>query len=87
MAEPFSHREILVVVRGVSLCILLAALDQTIIVPAVPRMARDLGGGHQIAWIVAAYLLTGTAATPLFGNLSDLYGRRRLLRPALLLFG
>jgi EmrB/QacA subfamily drug resistance transporter len=89
MSDPprtYTHPEILAVVRGVALCILLAALDQTIIVPAVPRMARALGGGHQISWIVAAYLLTGTAATPIFGKLSDIYGRRRLLRPALIVF-
>ncbi len=82
----YTHQEILSVVRGVALCILLAALDQTIIVPAVPRMARDLGGGHHIAWIVSAYLLTGTAATPIFGKLSDIYGRKKLLQPALLVF-
>ncbi len=84
--RSFTHQEILPVIRGVALCILLAALDQTIIVPAVPRMAHDLGGGGHIAWIVSAYLLTGTAATPIFGKLSDLYGRRRLMQPALLLF-
>jgi EmrB/QacA subfamily drug resistance transporter len=82
----FTHEEILPVIRGVALCILLAALDQTIIVPALPHMARDLGGGGHIAWIVAAYLLTGTAATPIFGKLSDMFGRRRLLRPALVIF-
>jgi EmrB/QacA subfamily drug resistance transporter len=88
-ADPprtFTHQEILPVIRGVALCILLAALDQTIIVPALPRMARDLGGGGHIAWIVAAYLLTGTAATPIFGTLSDMFGRRTLLRPALIIF-
>jgi EmrB/QacA subfamily drug resistance transporter len=82
----FTHPEVLAVVRGVALCILLAALDQTIIVPAVPRMAHDLGGGHHIAWIISAYLLTGTAATPIFGKLSDIYGRRQLLQPAILVF-
>lgn len=81
-----THEEILPVIRGVALCILLAALDQTIIVPAVPRMAHDLGGGRHIAWIVSAYLLTGTAATPIFGKLSDIYGRRRLMQPALIVF-
>jgi EmrB/QacA subfamily drug resistance transporter len=86
MAETFTHQQILAVVRGVALCILLAALDQTIIVPAVPRMAHDLGGGPHIAWLVAAYLLTGTAATPIFGKLSDIYGRRRLMQPALAIF-
>jgi EmrB/QacA subfamily drug resistance transporter len=82
----FTHEEILPVIRGVALCILLAALDQTIIVPAVPRMAHDLGGGQHIAWIISAYLLTGTAATPIFGKLSDMYGRKRLMQPALLIF-
>jgi MFS family permease len=85
-AKIYTHEEILPVIRGVALCILLAALDQTIIVPAVPRMARDLGGGSHIAWIISAYLLTGTAATPIFGRLSDIYGRRRLMQPAILVF-
>ena len=85
-ARVFTHEEILPVIRGVVLCILLAALDQTIIVPAVPRMAHDLGGGRHIAWIVSAYLLTGTAATPIFGKLSDIYGRKRLMQPALIIF-
>ena len=85
-APAFTHEQILPVIRGVALCILLAALDQTIIVPAVPRMAHDLGGGHHFSWIVSAYLLTGTAATPIFGKLSDIYGRRRLLQPAILIF-
>ncbi len=85
-AKTYTHEEILPVIRGVALCILLAALDQTIIVPAVPRMARDLGGGSHIAWIISAYLLTGTAATPIFGRLSDIYGRRRLMQPAIIVF-
>jgi EmrB/QacA subfamily drug resistance transporter len=85
-ARVFTHEEVLTVIRGVVLCILLAALDQTIFVPAVPRMAHDLGGGHHIAWIVSAYLLTGTAATPIFGKLSDIYGRKRLMQPALAIF-
>jgi MFS family permease len=85
-ARTYTHPEALKVVRGVVLCILLAALDQTIIVPAVPKMAAQLGGGHHIAWIIAAYLLTGTAATPIFGKLSDIYGRLALLLPALVVF-
>jgi EmrB/QacA subfamily drug resistance transporter len=81
-----THPEILPVVRGVALCILLSALDQTIVVPAVPAMAAQLHGHQHLAWIVTAYLLTGTAATPVFGKLSDIYGRRRLLQPAIILF-
>jgi EmrB/QacA subfamily drug resistance transporter len=82
----FTHQEILPVIRGVALAILLSALDQTIVVPAVPKMAAALHGSHHLAWIVSAYLLTGTAATPVFGKLSDIYGRRQLLQPAIILF-
>jgi EmrB/QacA subfamily drug resistance transporter len=85
-AKAFTHQEILPVIRGVALSILLSALDQTIVVPAVPKMAAALHGSHHLAWIVSAYLLTGTAATPVFGKLSDIYGRRQLLQPAILLF-
>jgi EmrB/QacA subfamily drug resistance transporter len=81
-----THPEILPVVRGVALCILLSALDMTIVVPAVPKMATQLNGHQHLAWIVTAYLLTGTAATPVFGKLSDIYGRRQLLQPAIILF-
>ena len=71
---------------GVLLCILLAALDQTVVVPAVPAIAADLHGFNHLAWIVTAYLLTSTAATPVYGRLSDIYGRRAMLLPALVLF-
>jgi len=81
-----THAQILPVVRGVALCILLSALDQTIVVPAVPKMAASLHGAHHLAWIVTAYLLTGTAATPVSAKLSDIYGRRRLMQPAIVLF-
>jgi MFS family permease len=58
----------------------------TIVVPAVPKMAAALNGHQHLAWIITAYMLTGTAATPVFGKLSDIYGRRRLLQPAIILF-
>jgi MFS family permease len=84
--RAYTHEQILPVIRGVALAILLSALDQTIVVPAVPKMGQDLQGQGHLSWIVAAYLLTGTAATPVFGKLSDIYGRRRLLQPAIILF-
>jgi EmrB/QacA subfamily drug resistance transporter len=82
----FTHRQILRVITGILLCILLAAIDQTVVVPAVPAIAADLKGFGHLSWIVAAYLLTSTAATPIYGRLSDIYGRRALLLPAIVVF-
>jgi EmrB/QacA subfamily drug resistance transporter len=75
----FAHEQIMRVMWGVAFCIFLSALDQTIVVPAVPAMAGDLKGFGQLSWIVSVYLLTSTAATPILGKLSDSYGRRSLL--------
>jgi EmrB/QacA subfamily drug resistance transporter len=82
----YSHAQILRVITGILLCILLAAIDQTVVVPAVPAIAGDLHGFGHLAWIVSAYLLTSTSATPIYGRLSDIYGRRALLLPAIVVF-
>jgi EmrB/QacA subfamily drug resistance transporter len=82
----FSHQQILRVLSGILLCIFLAAIDQTVVIPAVPAIAADLNGFSHLAWIVSAYLLTSTAATPIYGKLSDIYGRRKLLLVALVIF-
>jgi EmrB/QacA subfamily drug resistance transporter len=60
------------------LAVLLASLDQTIVSTALPRIARDLNGFADIAWVSAAYLLASTAVTPLWGKLGDMFGRKRL---------
>jgi EmrB/QacA subfamily drug resistance transporter len=87
MQEPtYTHQQILRVITGIMLCILLAAMDQTVVVPAVPAIAAQLGGFGHLAWIVSAYLLTSTAVTPVYGKMSDMYGRRRLLLLALSIF-
>lgn len=83
----FTHQQILQVLSGILLCIFLAAIDQTVVIPAVPAIAADLNGFSHLAWIVSAYLLTSTAATPIYGKLSDIYGRRKLLLVALAIFG
>ena len=64
----------------------LAALDQTIITTALPTMAAELGGVEHLSWVVSIYLLTATASTPIYGKLSDLYGRRRFLQGAIVIF-
>ena len=82
----FTHKQILRVVTGIILCILLAAIDMTVVVPAVPAIAADLNGFSHLSWIVSAYLLTSTISTPIYGKLSDIYGRRMLLLLALAVF-
>jgi EmrB/QacA subfamily drug resistance transporter len=82
----YNHAQILRVITGIMLCMLLAALDQTVVIPAVPAIAHDLHSYEHLSWIVTAYLLTSTAATPIFGKLSDTYGRRALMTPAIGIF-
>jgi EmrB/QacA subfamily drug resistance transporter len=65
---------------------LLAALDQTVVLPAIPQMAASLHGVRHLSWVVSAYLLTSTATTPIYGKLSDQIGRRIVLVPALIFF-
>ena len=65
---------------------LLASLDQTIVSTALPTIVRDLGGIDQLSWVVTAYLLAATVSMPLWGRVSDLYGRKRLFQAAIVLF-
>src|SRR5882724_35435 len=81
-----SHREILIVLGGLMTGMLLAALDQSIVGTALPRIVSELGGLSKLSWVVTAYLLTSTAATPLWGKISDLYGRRLIFQAAIVIF-
>lgn len=72
-------REVRGILLGVLLTMFLAALDQTIVAPALPTIARDLNEFDSVSWVVTAYLLAATAATPILGKLSDLYGRRQMM--------
>jgi len=91
-AEPtqtsvyFSHRQIVLVMIGVMSGMLLAALDQSIVGTALPRITSELGGLDKLSWVVTAYLLTATAVTPLWGKISDLYGRRLIFQIAISIF-
>ncbi|NNN18470.1 MAG: MFS transporter [Acidimicrobiaceae bacterium] len=84
--KPLTHRQILVVFSALMLGMLLAALDQTIVATALPTIVGDLGGLNHLSWVVTAYLLTSTAATPLYGKISDLFGRKALFQIAIVLF-
>ncbi|GIF65473.1 hypothetical protein Ais01nite_35080 [Asanoa ishikariensis] len=76
-ARPqLSHKQILLLMSGLMLGMLLAALDQTIVGTALPTIVGELGGINHYSWVVTAYLLASTASTPLYGKISDLIGRR-----------
>ncbi|HYC50294.1 MAG TPA: MDR family MFS transporter [Gemmatimonadaceae bacterium] len=86
-AQPLlSHRQILVVFSGLVLSMLLGALDSTIVATALPTIVGELGGLERLAWVVTAYLLAQTVVTPLYGKLGDLYGRKRVLQVAIVIF-
>ncbi|WP_225638277.1 MDR family MFS transporter [Streptomyces solaniscabiei] len=77
---------VLVPIGALLLGMLLAALDQTIVSTALPTIVSDLGGLEHLSWVVTAYLLAATAATPLWGKLGDQYGRKRLFQTAIGIF-
>lgn len=74
------------IIFGLQLMLLLAAIDQTIISTAMPKIVTSLGGFDRYAWATSAYLLTSTISIPVFGRLSDIYGRKQLLIAGVLLF-
>ncbi|MET8636659.1 DHA2 family efflux MFS transporter permease subunit [Streptomyces sp. NPDC004096] len=77
---------VLVSIGALLLGMLLAALDQTIVSTALPTIVSDLGGLEHLSWVVTAYLLASTAATPLWGKLGDQYGRKKLFQAAIVIF-
>ncbi len=81
-----SHRQILTVLSGLMLGMFLAALDQTIVSSSMRTIADELHGLSLQAWATTAYLITATLSTPLYGKLSDLYGRKPMYLTAISLF-
>jgi len=81
-----SHRQILTILSGLMMGMFLAALDQTIVATSIRTIADDLHGLSIQAWATTAYLITATISTPLYGKLSDLYGRRPFFLTAIALF-
>src|SRR5271163_995920 len=71
-----SRRQLVGTMTGLLLTLLLAALDQTIVGTAMPRIIADLNGFDRYPWVTTAYLLTSTISVPIFAKLSDLYGRK-----------
>ena len=85
-AYRFGKRRTFVVVSGLLLGLLLAALNQTIVSTALPRIVADLGGFEHYSWVFSAYMLGATVTVPLYGKLSDIYGRRPFFALAIVFF-
>src|SRR5580698_4011961 len=83
---PLDHGTVRTIVAGIMLAMFLAALVQTIVAPALPAIGKSLADLDDLSWVVTAYLLAATAATPLFGKLSDIHGRRAIMLLAIAIF-
>jgi EmrB/QacA subfamily drug resistance transporter len=81
-----TSRQLALVFAGLMSGVLLAALDQTIVATALPTIVGDLGGLAHLSWVVTAYLLASTTSTPLYGKISDLYGRKSVFQAAIVIF-
>lgn len=84
--RDYTPQEIRVVFTGLMLAMLLAALDQTIVSTALPVIVGQLGGVSKLSWVVTSYLVTSTVVTPLYGKLSDLFGRKEIFQVAIVIF-
>ncbi len=85
-SSALTHRQILAILSGLMTGLLLAALDQTIVSTALKRIVEDFNGLDHYTWVVTAYLLTSTASTPLYGKISDLFGRRLVFQFSIVTF-
>ena len=81
-----THRQILFVIYGLMAGMFLSALDQTVVGTSIRTIADDLDGLSQQAWVTTAYLIVSTIATPIYGKLSDIFGRRSLFIIAIVIF-
>jgi len=86
MPRVLSEAQTRNVIIGVLLAMFLATLDQTIVAPALPTIGANLGNVDFLSWIISVYLLTSTATTPLYGKISDIYGRRPVMLLAVGIF-
>jgi EmrB/QacA subfamily drug resistance transporter len=85
-ATPLAASEIRTILMSLMLTMFLAALDQTIVATALPTIGRQFNDVSNLSWVITAYLLASTAVAPVFGTLSDIYGRRAMIITALSLF-
>ncbi|HEX2953557.1 MAG TPA: MDR family MFS transporter [Bacillota bacterium] len=84
--QSLSQKEKLWIYTGILFGILLGALDQTVVGTSMPKVIASLGGMKMYTWVFTAYMLASTASAPIFGKLSDMYGRRPFYLAGMLLF-
>ncbi len=82
----YTHRQILLIMSGLAMGLLLASLDQTIVSTALTTISEDFHRVDLYSWVVTAYLLTSTASTPLYGKISDQFGRKRIFQLSIIIF-
>src|SRR2546425_9819674 len=83
---PLTQSEVRTILMSLMLTMFLAALDQTIVATALPTIGRQFQDVTNLSWEITAYLLASTAVVPVFGTLSDIYGRRVMITVSLALF-
>src|ERR1700716_4667493 len=83
---PLAQSEVRTILISLMLTMFLAALDQTIVATALPTIGRQFHDVSNLSWVITAYLLASTAVAPVFGTLSDIYGRRVMITVSLVLF-
>jgi EmrB/QacA subfamily drug resistance transporter len=81
-----THSEIMFIMTALMISMLLAALDQSIVATALPKIASDLNGLTKLSWVATSYLITSAIATPIYGKLGDLYGRKKIFQTAIVIF-
>jgi EmrB/QacA subfamily drug resistance transporter len=81
-----THAEIMVVMGALMLALLLAALDQSIVSTALPKIASDLHGLNKLSWVASSYLITSAIVTPIYGKLGDLFGRKKIFQISIIIF-
>ncbi|MHB1416573.1 MAG: MDR family MFS transporter [Chloroflexota bacterium] len=86
MRATLSRRRLIMVLVGIMLAMLLSAIDQTVVGTAMPRIIADLNGLEHYAWVFTGYMLASTVSLPIYGKLSDIYGRRPFYLAGMVLF-